>query len=565
MKYRKGLISLITAVSLAGGTVAFAADYTADTRGVVNFNEVFDVSGLIGEYDKYLTYRVVDSENKLHNFGQIELDPEGDGNVSFGFRIKGETGDYKLVLSNVALGEKIYTIDYVNNVFTEFNDIKIQNDTALMDDFILANGRLFSFNTDAYALLTEAERTKMAQAFIDANDAETMEELASIADGMDVVNVLFETSETEDALITFISGDIVKEESLFNKDIGKVFTDGLSSDTARRTVVNKIMGKPFDAKLVDIFEVEVLKSYVGQIKYYQDMDEVILCEKNIWGFYDSDLKSYEKCDKASVKKEMRTAVNSVDSIEEYREKFSEIIKANPKKSDSGSGNNGGGGGGSSFVKPSSISESYNVKGNDLPSNVADIEYDLPKTERKITFSDLNGYDWAYEAIVALTDNYIINGVSENKFQPSRTIKREEFVKLITAGLRLTGAEATTTFKDVNKNDWYYAVVAAAERAQLVNGDENGNFGVGKEITRQDAAVLLSRTAAYKGVALEQSVEIEFTDDALIAGYAKTAVKELSQAGIINGMEDGSFVPEAALTRAEAAKMIYGLFKALSII
>ena len=137
--------------------------------------------------------------------------------------------------------------------------------------------------------------------------------------------------------------------------------------------------------------------------------------------------------------------------------------------------------------------------------------------------------------------------------------------MITSGLRLTGAEATSTFADVKKDDWYYAAIAAAERAELITGNGDGKFGAGTEITRQDAAVLLSRTAAYKGVALESSVEISFTDNDSVADYAKSAVSKLSKAGIINGMEDGSFAPESALTRAEAAKMIYGLFKALSII
>ena len=44
----------------------------------------------------------------------------------------------------------------------------------------------------------------------------------------------------------------------------------------------------------------------------------------------------------------------------------------------------------------------------------------------------------------------------------------------------------------------------------------------------------------------------------IDGYAKAAVELLAGAKIINGYNDGSFRPQGSLTRAEAAKVIYGI-------
>lgn len=48
----------------------------------------------------------------------------------------------------------------------------------------------------------------------------------------------------------------------------------------------------------------------------------------------------------------------------------------------------------------------------------------------------------------------------------------------------------------------------------------------------------------------------FADDSDIADYAKDAVYALKAAGIINGREDNTFDPSNTCTRAEAAKMIY---------
>ena len=44
----------------------------------------------------------------------------------------------------------------------------------------------------------------------------------------------------------------------------------------------------------------------------------------------------------------------------------------------------------------------------------------------------------------------------------------------------------------------------------------------------------------------------------IAEYAKDAVETLTAAGIINGMGDGVFAPCGTVTRAQAAKVVYGL-------
>ena len=48
----------------------------------------------------------------------------------------------------------------------------------------------------------------------------------------------------------------------------------------------------------------------------------------------------------------------------------------------------------------------------------------------------------------------------------------------------------------------------------------------------------------------------FTDAEDIADYAKEPINILYRLEIVNGYEDGSFKPNAPITRAEAAKMIY---------
>ena len=52
----------------------------------------------------------------------------------------------------------------------------------------------------------------------------------------------------------------------------------------------------------------------------------------------------------------------------------------------------------------------------------------------------------------------------------------------------------------------------------------------------------------------------FADDAEIAGWAKIAVYELKNAGVIGGVGENKFAPAGTCTRAQAAQIIYQLIK-----
>lgn len=59
---------------------------------------------------------------------------------------------------------------------------------------------------------------------------------------------------------------------------------------------------------------------------------------------------------------------------------------------------------------------------------------------------------------------------------------------------------------------------------------------------------------------ESTRTAEFTDTESISSYAEEAVKALYGVGIINGREDGSFDPKANCTRAEVSVMLYNYLK-----
>lgn len=207
-------------------------------------------------------------------------------------------------------------------------------------------------------------------------------------------------------------------------------------------------------------------------------------------------------------------------------------------SNGGSGSSGGGGGssgGGSIYIPDDIKQ----------------DSEQPAAQDKVMiFDDVSGDFWGYEAIKKLYDKGIINGVSENSFEPEALVTRGEFIKMLTLLFGIEPSEEESGFEDVNGH-WARTYVAAAAVAGIVNGKTDGSFGVDDSISRQDTAVMIYRILKPE----EASSDKEFSDADEIEDYAIEAVKALSGLGLINGYEDGSFRPGANLTRAEAAAML----------
>ena len=172
------------------------------------------------------------------------------------------------------------------------------------------------------------------------------------------------------------------------------------------------------------------------------------------------------------------------------------------------------------------------------------------------FTDLGDVEWAQEAINHLASLGIINGMGDGTFAPNDNVTREQFAKMIVMCMGYTVNEsATSSFSDVVAGEWYAPYVAAAANNSLITGFEDGTFGVGQNITRQDMAVIIYRALGSPNPSSTGS----FSDDAEIGDYARLAVYSLVEIGIINGMGDGTFAPQATATRAQAAQMLNGFY------
>lgn len=182
------------------------------------------------------------------------------------------------------------------------------------------------------------------------------------------------------------------------------------------------------------------------------------------------------------------------------------------------------------------------------------------TGKKVIFEDVfTDTDWASESVNALYEAGIVNGTSDETFEPNGQVTREQFAKMIVSMLGDGEQMYTTTFSDVESDAWYAPYIAMAKECGLVNGVSATEFGVGQPITREQMATMIYRAGLLLGYQTN-GVPKTFTDESEISDYAKPAVNALTAGGVIKGTADGLFAPKATATRAEAACMIYNLMK-----
>ena len=106
-----------------------------------------------------------------------------------------------------------------------------------------------------------------------------------------------------------------------------------------------------------------------------------------------------------------------------------------------------------------------------------------------------------------------------------------------------------TYKDVASNYWAYPTIDRLNTLGLIKGYADGTFKPTNQITRGEAAMILSRE-------IEVVVnEVVPYDDVAPNYFAYNAIQEVAAAGIITGRVKGKFNPTSPLTRAEMAAII----------
>ena len=147
--------------------------------------------------------------------------------------------------------------------------------------------------------------------------------------------------------------------------------------------------------------------------------------------------------------------------------------------------------------------------------------------------------------------YVI-GYPDGKVHPEGNISRAEtatiFFRLLKADIRDGNLTADNEFSDVSDGQWHNKVVSTMAKLGVVKGRRADRFDPDASITRAEFAAICAR---FNTKPVENSGS--FSD---ISGHwAENEIERAAAFGWISGYPDGTFRPDARITRAEAMTMI----------
>ena len=146
----------------------------------------------------------------------------------------------------------------------------------------------------------------------------------------------------------------------------------------------------------------------------------------------------------------------------------------------------------------------------------------------------------------------INGYADGTVKPDGNITREELAAILYRVSNDASAVVASgdKFNDVSADRWSANAIEFMANKKVVNGYEDGSFKPENNLTRGEFAAMIARFANLTDTAASRT----FSDvDSSYWGFKN--IMALNKAGYINGYEDGTFRPEANVTRAEVMTVI----------
>ncbi|WP_419961313.1 S-layer homology domain-containing protein [Psychrobacillus sp. BM2] len=175
-----------------------------------------------------------------------------------------------------------------------------------------------------------------------------------------------------------------------------------------------------------------------------------------------------------------------------------------------------------------------------------------KTNVTSKFTDILNNNPYITEINYLTSNGVITGYKDGTFKPNNDITRKNAAVIISRIMKDIDLNKVTdpNFKDVPKTHPYYKEIAAVANLGIVNGKENGYFDPNGKLTRAQMAKILVN--AYN---LSGTTDKKFTD-VPSKHWAANDINILTATGVTTGFNDGTFKPETPISRMHFSVFLY---------
>lgn len=165
--------------------------------------------------------------------------------------------------------------------------------------------------------------------------------------------------------------------------------------------------------------------------------------------------------------------------------------------------------------------------------------------------DIDGH-WGEIFVRRMYDLCITEGYADGLFRPNQSITRAELVKmaLVARGISPNNGcydnDCGSPFVDLDQ--WQGKWIRPAWDLGIIQGYGN-RFYPNRAITRAEAVKVVLKTFGYKPLPVQKS----FFND--VNGWATGWIEAAHLIGLVQGIGNGNFDPDRAITRAEAAKVV----------
>lgn len=143
----------------------------------------------------------------------------------------------------------------------------------------------------------------------------------------------------------------------------------------------------------------------------------------------------------------------------------------------------------------------------------------------------------------------VNGYNDGTVRPNNNITRSEAAAMFYGLLKNKNVERKN-FPDVKSTKWYYDAVTTLGGLGVIAGYTDGSFGPDRTITRAEFVAM-----AVNFDMKSDNETSKFSDVTNKNNWAYKAITTAYAKGWIGGYKDGTFRPDAKITRAEAIAVI----------
>ncbi|NGP59726.1 S-layer homology domain-containing protein [Paenibacillus thiaminolyticus] len=185
-------------------------------------------------------------------------------------------------------------------------------------------------------------------------------------------------------------------------------------------------------------------------------------------------------------------------------------------------------------------------------------------ENSKSFPDVDDRDPELkQAIQFLASKGIVQGKDNGNFEPDSLLTRAEFTAMLVRAFYALDETATESFSDVHPPQWHHPYIASSEKKHIVKGYPDGTFKPDHTISREEMTAIGARSLHekknYYYPANPEDYLNQFVDKETISNWAKPTMSLAVKQRLIDVPADKRIKAREAVTRGEAARMLYRLY------